>query len=69
MLECSFPNTMKEKGHLIPKECGLIAKKAGVKKLIITHLYPVSSDKVKLSQTKKIFKNTILAEDLMKIKT
>lgn len=68
ILECSFPNEMKQKGHLIPKECGLIAKNARVKKLVITHLYPATPDKIRLSQTKKIFKNTILAEDLMKIK-
>lgn len=68
MLECSFPNEMKQKGHLIPKECGSIAKNARVKKLVITHLYPATPDKIRLSQTKKIFKNTILAEDLMKIK-
>ncbi|MFH1200922.1 MAG: MBL fold metallo-hydrolase [bacterium] len=68
ILECSFPNKMKSNGHLIPKECGLIAQKAKAKKLIITHLYPTFSDLIKLNQTKKIFKNTILAEDLMKIK-
>lgn len=68
VLECSFPDTMKIKGHLIPRECGLIAQKAKVKKLILTHLYPTSSEKIRLNQTKKFFKNTILAEDFMKIK-
>ena len=67
MLECSFPNDMKGKGHLIPKECGLIAKQAKTKKLILTHLYPTSSERIRLNQTRQIFKNTILAEDLMKI--
>lgn len=68
ILECSYPDNMKGDGHLIPKECGLIAQKAKVKKLILTHFYPVSSEKIRLNQTKKIFKNTILAEDFMKIK-
>ena len=68
LLECSFPNSMKVEGHLIPKECGLIAKNAGVKKLILTHLYPTSPEIIRLRQTKRIFKNTILARDLMKIK-
>jgi len=67
MLECSFPDTMKKKGHLISRECGLIAQKAKAKKLILTHFYPVSPERIRLSQTKKIFKNTILAEDFMKI--
>jgi len=70
LLECSFPNNMKHKGHLIPKECGLIAREANVKKLVLTHLYPIfSKDKeIRLSQVKEIFKNTILAKDFMKIK-
>lgn len=68
MLECSFPDNMKTKGHLTPKECGLIAQKANAKKLILTHLYPTSPEKIRLSQTKKVFKNTILAKDLMKIR-
>lgn len=67
MLECSFPDTMKNKGHLISKECGLIAQKAKAKKLILTHLYPTSPERIKLNQAKKIFKNTILAEDFMEI--
>jgi len=58
---------MKKKGHLISRECGLIAQKAKAKKLILTHFYPVSPERIRLSQTKKIFKNTILAEDFMKI--
>ena len=67
MLECSFPDTMKSEGHLISRECGLIAQKAKAKKLILTHLYPTSPEIIRLNQTKKIFKNTILAEDFMKI--
>ena len=62
-----FPNNMKQKGHLIPKESRLITKKAKVKKLILTHLYPTSSGEVRLNQTKKIFKNTVLSKDLMKV--
>lgn len=68
MLECSFENSMKVKGHLTPRECGEIAKKAGVGKLILTHLYPASPEIIRLNETKKIFDNTILAEDLMEIK-
>lgn len=67
MLECSFPDTMKSKGHLISKECGLIAQKAKVKKLILTHLYPTSPGRIRLNQVRKIFKDTILAEDFMRI--
>lgn len=68
LIECSASNKMKIKNHLIPKECGEIAKNAGVKKMILTHLLPpMYTEKKRLSEAKKIFKNTILAEDLMKI--
>ena len=66
ILECSYDNNYKFEGHLIPKECGEIAKKADVKQLIITHFYPVPKE-VRLKETKAIFKNTLMAEDLMKI--
>jgi ribonuclease BN (tRNA processing enzyme) len=65
--ECSFPNSQKVEGHLIPDECGMIAKKANVGKLIINHLSPDISNKEILKQTNKIFNKTTLAEDLMKI--
>ncbi|MDP7458394.1 MAG: ribonuclease Z [Candidatus Woesearchaeota archaeon] len=68
ILECSFDNSQKQEGHLISRECGEIAKKANVKKLILTHLYPGKSESVRLKETKEIFDNTILAEDLLEIK-
>ena len=67
ILECSHANNIKIKGHLIPKECGEIAKKANPKKLILTHFYPTSPERIRLKETQKIFKNTTLAEDLMNI--
>lgn len=66
LIECSFPNDLKVKGHLVSKECGEIAKQACVKKLVLTHLYPASPE-ARLKQAKKIFKNTILAKDLLTI--
>lgn len=65
VLECSYANDRKVKGHLIPQECGEIAKQAGAKKLILSHLYPTSPEGIRLKQTKKIFKNTLLAKDLL----
>jgi len=66
VIECSYDNNIKVEGHLIPRECGEIAQKSGVKKLILTHFYPISKE-VRLEETKKIFPNTIMAEDLMDI--
>ena len=67
LTECSFANGMKVKGHLIPSECGEMAKQANVGKLVLTHIYPTSSEAVRLKEAKKIFRNTILAEDLLTI--
>ncbi len=65
ILECSYPNDQKVAEHLISRECGEIANKANVKKLILSHLYPTSPEEIRLNETKEIFSNTILAEDLM----
>lgn len=67
MLECSFENSMKVNGHLTPKECGEIAKRAGVGKLILTHLYPASPEIIRLNEAKEMFVNTTLAKDLMEV--
>ena len=67
LTECSFANGMKVKGHLIPSECGEMAKQANVGKLVLTHIYPTSSEAVRLKEAKKIFRNTIMAEDLLTI--
>ncbi len=40
VIECAFPNRMKQEGHLTPREAGIIAQRAGVKKVVLTHRYP-----------------------------
>jgi len=40
ILECSFPDDRAEEHHLTPTQAGQVARQAGVKKLILTHLYP-----------------------------
>ncbi len=39
LFECSFPDDQKIEGHLTPTEAAKIASAAGVKNLILTHLY------------------------------
>ena len=55
--------------HLTAKQAALIAKKSKAKKLILTHISQryENNEGVILNEAKKIFKNTILAEDLMKV--
>ena len=70
--ECTFNKDLKDKAkeykHLTSEDAANIAKKNGSKKLILTHFsqrYPNVNPLVK--EAKKIFKNTISAEDFMKV--
>jgi ribonuclease Z len=57
-----------EDGHSTPSQAAENAKKARVKRLILTHVSARYDDtSVLLEQAKKIFKNTRVAEDFMKI--
>ena len=69
LLECSFPDEMKVRGHLTPTEAGKIAHSAGVKSLILTHLYPPCDEIDILETCRKQFSGSVkLAEDLMRVK-
>ncbi len=68
--ESSFSSDLKDKAkehlHLTSKQAGEIAKKSKSKKLILTHLsqrYEKNPKKI-LSETKEIFKNSFLVNDL-----
>lgn len=71
--EASFTDDLKERasevGHSTAKQAAQMAKKANVKKLILTHISPRYSDDPGplLREAKNIFNNTVLAEDLMEI--
>ena len=59
---------LKDYEHLTSKQAGLLAKKAKVKKLILTHFSQryKNLDEI-LKEAKKEFKNTIVANDLMSL--
>lgn len=67
--DCSFADSMKVKGHLSARECGLVAEKAGVRKLVLSHIYPSDSpENCRVSESREEFRGDIvLAEDLMEI--
>ncbi|MDA2938365.1 MBL fold metallo-hydrolase [Acidobacteria bacterium AH-259-A15] len=44
LIEAAQPSELKVEGHLTPKLAGKVAQRAGVRQLIITHLYPVCDD-------------------------
>jgi ribonuclease Z len=58
----------KEYGHSTPRQAARTAKKAKVKKLILTHISQRYEDPNKmLKQAKRIFRNTAVATDFMKL--
>jgi len=68
VVECSFPDGYKVEGHLTPGEVGEIATRAEVKKVILTHLYPLCDQYDVVSQVKKKFSGEVIrAEDLMSV--
>jgi len=66
--ESALPDELKVRGHLTPSLAGEIAKRANVRKLVLTHFYPECD----LVDVKKECRKTysgplVLAEDLMTI--
>jgi ribonuclease Z len=57
-----------EDGHSTPSQAARTAKKAKVKQLILTHVSARYTDAaLLLNQARKVFKNTLVAEDFMRI--
>ena len=70
--DCTFDDSLSEKasvdGHSTPSQAAQEAKAAGAKRLVLTHIsarYPDAG--LLLEQAKKIFADTVLAEDFMKL--
>ncbi len=61
--------TAKEYMHLTSEQAAILAKKSNSKKLVLFHIsqrYEKNLNKI-LNEAKKVFKNSVLAEDLMSI--
>ncbi len=68
VLECAAPEHKKVQGHMTPSEAGVVAREAGVKRLILTHFYPECDRSDMITPCKKNYTGpVILAEDLMRI--
>ncbi|MBU0898479.1 MAG: ribonuclease Z [Nanoarchaeota archaeon] len=67
--DSTFLDEKHNRMHSGAKGAGLLAKKSGVKKLILTHFSRRYVDvKPLIEEAKKNFKNTIAAEDFMRVK-
>ena len=57
-----------ESAHSTPSEAAEVAKRARVKQLVLLHVSPrYTSDDVLLEQARRVFPNTIVANDLMEL--
>jgi ribonuclease BN (tRNA processing enzyme) len=66
--ESALPDELKVKGHLTPSLAGEIAKRASVRKLVLTHFYPECDQADVKKECRKTYSGPlILAEDLMEI--
>ena len=66
--ESALPDDLKVKGHLSPSLAGRIAAQAGVKTLVLTHLYPECDQADIVAECRKTYQGPlIIAEDLLKI--
>ena len=70
--DCTFDDSLTEKaaldGHSTPSQAASQAKSAGAKQLVLSHIsarYPNAG--LLLDQAKKVFPNTLLAEDFMEL--
>lgn len=68
IIECALPDEHKSKGHLTPSEVVKITNECGAKKIVVTHLYPVSDKENVVEQIREnVTANVIEAQDLLEI--
>ncbi len=65
LIECSFPDNEPFERHLTPRQAAEIARDAKVKKLVLTHFYPMMDEVDVLAACTPIYKGAVsVAEDL-----
>ena len=68
VLDCSFPVQRPGTGHMTARDCGRVAREARVKRLVLSHFYPVAERYDVKSQAGQEFGGRItLARDRMRI--
>jgi ribonuclease BN (tRNA processing enzyme) len=64
LIECSFPDEAPVPGHLTPSGVASIASEAGVRRVVLTHIYPAAEDLDLVTEVGRGFEGEILvAED------
>ena len=66
LIECSFPDEASVPGHLTPSVVARIASEAGVRRVVLTHIYPTADELDLVTEVGRGFEGEILvAEDGM----
>lgn len=69
VFECSFPEEYNISGHLNPSSAGKLAQQAGVKTLVLSHIYPVTENYPILDRCREFFDGDVfIADDLSTFK-
>jgi ribonuclease BN (tRNA processing enzyme) len=69
VLDCSFPASRPNPVHLHAGQCGQVAREAGVRRLILSHFYPITERYDVKAQAGEAFAGAIVkARDLLQIK-
>ena len=64
LIECSFPDETPVPGHLTPSGVARIASEAGVRRVVLTHIYPAADDLDLVTEVGRGYEGEILvAED------
>src|SRR5829696_3456059 len=64
LIECSFPAEVPVPGHLTPEGVARIASEAGVRRVVLTHIYPAADELDLVTEVGRGFEGEILvAED------
>ncbi len=62
--ESAFPDELKREGHLTPSLAGSIARKAGVKQLVLTHIYPECDGIDLVAQCRRTYARDLMTLEL-----
>ena len=66
ILDCSFPKNRPGESHMHAGECGRVAQEAGVKRLVLSHFYPIADRFDVKKQAAQVFRGKIIrARDRM----
>lgn len=68
VLDCSFPANRPGPGHMHAGDCGRLAREAGVRRLVLSHFYPIAERYSVKEQAGERFSGSIRkARDLMRV--